>query len=158
MNPDTIRRLTSDTRTVWPERINEKALDPIDFGWLCGILEGEGSFAYRKSVGKGRRSRGWYGCARLELRMGDRDIVERAGRLVLALGVRLPRLYVLEPRTNPRTNGGIVSRIRMYGYTWDGASAIALMEGLMPHLGHRRQGQVAETLRRLRQKPQKEAA
>ena len=47
-------------------------ISTADIAWLAGLLEGEGSFFYKTSPA-------------IRLKMADRDVVERAGRL---LGVR----------------------------------------------------------------------
>lgn len=91
-----------------------------DVVWLAGLLEGEGTFDLH---------RGKY--PRVRVAMTDRDVVGRAATL---LGARVR----LSLKPSP------------YKSTWhaevSGAKAVAVMEAVLPFMGSRRSGKIAEIL------------
>ena len=95
-------------------------------GWLGGLLEGEGYFAFCKN-GSGS------GSIRIVLEMTDRDTVERAAHL---LGTRTVTL--LKPRNEKCKES--------YRCVVTGNRAAGWMMTLHPFLGSRRQGRVRELL------------
>lgn len=91
-----------------------------DLLWLAGLLEGEGSFDAH---------RGKY--PRIRLAMTDRDIVGRAASLMDAT-IRLS----LHPAPNKATWHTEIS----------GKRAALIMAEILPHMGARRSGKIAEVL------------
>jgi len=94
--------------------------NPDDVIWLAGLLEGEGSFDLH---------RGKY--PRVRVGMTDRDVVGRAATL---LGARV-RVSLKPPP---------------YRATWHaevtGWKAALVMRAILPHMGARRSGKIAEVL------------
>ena len=98
-------------------------LPPIskqDLHWLAGLLEGEGSFL--AGPPSAPRSPG------VQMRMADRDVVERAGALLGS------RVWVARSR---REGWSDVYTIRVRG-----ARAVLWMKRLRPLMGLRRQAQI----------------
>lgn len=91
-----------------------------DVLWLAGLLEGEGSFDLH---------RGRY--PRVRVAMTDRDVVGRAATL-MGCGVRLS------------------IRPAPYRAMWhaevSGARAVEVMRSILPHMGARRSGRIAQVL------------
>jgi hypothetical protein len=93
----------------------------LDIAWLAGLLEGEGRFSKRGN------------CVTIQLYMSDRDVVERAARLLKApsIGVREPRRSAHKP---------------CYYCTVSGPEAAAWMMTLYRLMGTRRQARIRELL------------
>lgn len=92
----------------------------IQFAWLAGVLEGEGSFTNRN------------GQIAVSVEMTDADVVERAHSLMKGhLGVARPRQPHLKTSYRARTVG---------------ASARRLMEKLQPYMGERRSAKIVECI------------
>ena len=114
-------------RISGPNRMSQ-----FEFGWLVGILEGEGCFFVTT------RSKGGYGpsaYARVTVCMTDRDIIERLRR-VTGIGT----LEKIRERKNPEhkpISQWIVCRHQ---------EAIELMVAVYPHMGTRRQAKIREVL------------
>lgn len=104
-----------------------------DLAWLVGILEGEGSF-HASLVGHPGR---YKIRPRIELQMADKDIVNRAQRL---LGGAL-RGY----QPNKRTKDGAPVKF-MWRTSRTGRPAAEWMQQLFPHMGVRRQEQIGLAL------------
>lgn len=94
--------------------------DRDDLLWLAGLLEGEGSFDAH---------RGRY--PRIRLAMTDRDVVGRAASL-MDTGIRL----ALHPAPAKPTFHAEIS----------GERAAEIMRAILPHMGARRSGKIAEVL------------
>jgi hypothetical protein len=92
-----------------------------DIAWLAGLLEGEGCFSKRGN------------CITIQLYMADRDVVERAARLLGALSVGV-RDY-----TNSKWK-------TCYYCTVSGPPAAAWMMTLYGLMGTRRQARIRELL------------
>ncbi len=90
--------------------------------WLAGLLEGEGCFSINNST---------QNCPQILLGMNDRDIVERAAKL-------LGDVKIGETITPP---GHIRYRISL-----GGKDAISAMIALRPLMGERRQKRILEVL------------
>ncbi|WP_424936649.1 MULTISPECIES: hypothetical protein [Bacteria] len=88
--------------------------------WLAGLLEGEGAFDAH---------RGRY--ARVRVQMTDRDIVQRAARL-MGTG---ERLSLRQAPASPTWNAEV-----------SGERAEAVMAAVLPHMGARRSRRIAEVL------------
>ena len=99
--------------------------------WIAGLLEGEGMF--RWNVHKKQP-----GCPYLKLEMTDRDVVERAAKILDPEGH-----YKIGAST--RTRGGKVFktcyRLQMYG-----AHAVRVMKMIRSFMGDRRGQKIDETL------------
>lgn len=91
-----------------------------DLFWLAGILEGEGTFDLH---------RGRY--PRVRVGMTDRDVVGRAATL---MGANV-RLALREAPNQPTWHAEV-----------SGPKAVLIMEALLPHMGSRRSGKIAEIL------------
>jgi len=96
----------------------------LDVAWLAGLIEGEGCFVV-SSPGRRRHMT-------MALGMTDRDVVERAARL---MGSRVR----LERRAMP--NRKALWRTDVHGYR-----AVAWMMTLYSLLGQRRRARIAESL------------
>lgn len=88
--------------------------------WLAGLLEGEGAFDAH---------RGKY--PRVRVQMTDRDIIDRAGRL---MGTTT-RLSLREAPASPTWNAEV-----------SGPRAEAVMTAVLPYMGARRSRRIAEVL------------
>lgn len=95
---------------------------PFEFGWVAGLLEGEGTF-YAAPMGEGRYE------PRIACAMTDRDIIDRLASLLPGNGnlIGLPLRGTFKPQYRVSCNGG---------------NAIALAAYLRPVLSERRQSQV----------------
>lgn len=95
-------------------------MDEHELIWLAGLLEGEGTFDLH---------RGRY--PRVRVGMTDRDVVGRAAAL---MGARA-RLSLREAPSQSTWHAEV-----------SGPRAVGLMEELLPHMGSRRSGKIAEVL------------
>jgi len=93
---------------------------PEERGWLAGLLEGEGTFAYSR------------GTPVIVLTMIDEDIVRRAAALMGSPSVR-------RRHHNARYQPTYTARL-------SGRCSVDLMRELEPLLGHRRGGRIRELL------------
>lgn len=103
----------------------------IDLAWLAGILEGEGCFQLHKNTG------GRHPVARLQLKMTDRDIVERAARIMCSEGKF--RKVNREKDYKPHYKDQYLCAI--YGQT-----AKDVMRAVLPFMGARRYAKIKEVL------------
>jgi hypothetical protein len=94
----------------------------VQIAWLAGLLEGEGYFG----VYRGSRPV-------VEVKMVDRDVVQRVGEL---LGNPVP---VAIPAANERCQVQYRARVR-------GKGAEVVMRDLLPHMGKRRASRIREIL------------
>jgi hypothetical protein len=94
----------------------------IETAWLAGLFEGEGTFV---SANNGKRSRGIDNGCRVALYMTDKDVVERAAKLI---GVEVRTSQPKRPLT-----AKLVYRIQFFGN-----KAVAVMEAILPFMGERR--------------------
>lgn len=90
-----------------------------DVIWLAGLLEGEGTFDLH---------RGRY--PRVRVGMTDRDVVGRAATLMGA-NLRLSLRFGQQSTWHAETTG---------------EHAVQVMEALLPHMGARRSGKIADVL------------
>lgn len=91
-----------------------------DLAWLCGVLEGEGSFDAH---------RGKY--PRIRIGMTDRDVV---GRAAMLMGASV-RLSLRKAPAKPIWNTEV-----------QGPRAAAIMQMVLPYMGARRSARIAEVL------------
>lgn len=98
----------------------------LELMWLAGLLEGEGSFL------KGPPSQPHI--PRISLQMTDGDVVSRAADL-MQVG------HKVKPRRRQNPNWKPV-----YQAVLTGKRAVALMKALKPHMGARRQTQIAAAI------------
>lgn len=105
--------------------------DTSEIHWLAGLLEGEGSFGLRKMVTK-RNGHSWtYYRPRLQVSMTDKDIVDRAAKLI---GLTTYK-------------GGVCkSGKQMWMTACQGSRAASWMMTLYPLMGQRRQAKIRESL------------
>jgi hypothetical protein len=97
--------------------------------WLAGLLEGEGSFGNRGN------------CLIIQLSMTDRDIVERAAKLMGAKSIF--------------TRAGLKPRHKQqYSITVAGDNAALWMAAILPYMGERRSAKI-KSLLPLREKVQR---
>ena len=90
-----------------------------DFHWLAGLLEGDGSFYYQDK-----------GSPAIKLSMTDRDVVEKAARIMGA--------SVLGPYIDKREE----NRKPMWVANLSGQKALDMMSFLLPHMGKRRSARI----------------
>lgn len=114
-------------------------LSQRDIGWLTGLLEGEGCFGIYQN-----RDRYWQ--VHLYLQMADRDVVERAARL---MGYSRPLRVVPDKRPNRKVQ---------YRFSLSGSPAIGWMMTLYPVMGLRRQGRIRQVIRKWRSLAKRMAA
>lgn len=95
-------------------------MDDSEFFWLCGLLEGEGSFM------KGPPSRPQYPV--LSITTTDEDVIQRVSAL---LGVGYCR--VTKRRDHWRQS---------YSLRIHGKKAVSLMQKMRPHMSRRRKGRI----------------
>lgn len=105
-----------------------RAMNNDDLLWLAGLLEGEGSFSARAP-----KDRPHSRTLLVQIHMTDRDVIERAARLMGSCAV-----YVSSKKTK-----GQKSIFRCY---LTGHRACELMRRLLPHMGERRTGQINKAL------------
>jgi hypothetical protein len=98
-----------------------------DLYWMSGLVEGEGCFRRAKDLGKGRAS----GNVQLQIAMTDRDVIERAGRLLRT------RVYEYD-KAPPRK--------RIYSVVVSGPRAAGWMMTLYSLMGERRKAKIVECL------------
>lgn len=94
------------------------------FGWLCGLMEGEGTFV-RGSPAKPRRPS-------MAIGMVDEDVIQRVCNL---LGTRMYHIAVKDPRHQP-----------VYRTELVGGSAVAMMRLLRWWMSERRQLQIDQAI------------
>ena len=106
-----------------------------DLHWLAGLLEGEGSFFVAYSRNGGHQ----YPHARIEVSMTDKDVIQRAAKLLGAT-------YRLQKWSTAAT--------RHYKPIWKSsvysANAVSHMLRLAPLMGRRRKRKIADVLRECR--------
>ena len=95
-----------------------------DLHWLAGLLEGEGCFIYFRTPYQQDRPG-------IQLKMTDKDVVERAAKLLNAPSVR--------SQDQP-------DRKRTFVCTTTGESAAEMMRRLLPLMGERRGAKIREIL------------
>lgn len=103
----------------------------IEWSWLAGLLEGEGSFIEFKDT----RNRNRWRC-KVYLKMTDLDVVEKAQRIA-------------EMGTICKANAP--SKLKHWKDSWQWQvqsvpDAVELMEELLPHMGERRTEKISEIL------------
>lgn len=101
-------------------------MERTDAAWLAGLLDGEGCFDAPR------------GNPRIRVKMGDLDVVLRAGQL---MGATLH-----EERDNRPTVDGR-PRTPMAVAQVNGEAAVGIMLEVLPWLGSRRSGKVTEIVR-----------
>ena len=97
-------------------------MDKLDFHWLVGILEGEGSFFIGSNY------------PRIYLKMTDLDIVERAAKY---FQTSITTFYSTNPRHKPT-----------HAITISGYRALLWMQKLYPFMGIRRKKQIEKCFRK----------
>lgn len=102
-----------------------------DFGWLCGLLEGEGCFSHLLSCG--------VTTVRVGVKSTDKDVVERFARLADAPGVHPSRSVFTDSR-------GVVSRKQAWSACVTGYLAVELMKLVLPEMGQRRSARIKQLL------------
>ena len=107
-------------------------MEPHDFYWLTGLLEGEGSFMHGPPSAPSQ--------AKISIEMTDRDVVERVAQL---FGVG----YLHRPKR------AATQHKQTYATCVRGRPAIILMKQLLPHMGSRRQARIREVLARYTERP-----
>lgn len=105
-----------------------------DVCWLAGLLEGEGSFTV---ANKGRHC-----YPSVKLKMTDRDVVERAARILRTVQYRKGGNGILSYRPSRSTMG----TKQNYVVAIAGRRAAGWMMTLYPLMGERRQKRIRELL------------
>jgi hypothetical protein len=112
-------------------------LTDVEVAWLAGLLEGEGCFslAYTGpvSAAEGRRP-----ALRVSVKMTDRDVIERAGRMIYMVTGKLP---AVAKRVDKRENAA-----DCYEIIASGVNAERVMRVLQPYMGQRRRAKIATLL------------
>lgn len=97
-------------------------MNDFELGWVCGLLEGEGSFVHK------RQKRGSQ--TRVSILMTDLDTIERFANLV---GVTA-KIWTVFPKGD--------NRKPLYGAVLCGHAAIRLMKIVLPYMGQRRTNKI----------------
>lgn len=103
-------------------------ISEIDTSWLAGLLEGEGCF-----VRSGPRNSNGEQTVSVKVRMTDKDVVERAGKLMKCRNIR----------TTDRQNKKLIYEAGVFGNT-----ARDVMKAVYPFMGERRKAKIDELLKR----------
>jgi len=109
----------------------------VDFAWLAGLLEGEGCFSLQSYRKHPAEKIGGYQVPSIELKMTDRDVVQRAGKL---LGGKQGRV-----RSQLRKEHG-KDRKPIFIWRVNGHRAVYLMSLLLPFMGKRRSSRIRELI------------
>lgn len=102
----------------------------IEIAWLAGLLEGEGSF--------GNYSKKTMVDLRLQLAMGDRDVIEKAAAVVGGAPV-----YTYDRKGQ---KGFRDHHKPQHKFTLRGYKAARIMEAVLPFMGARRSAKITELL------------
>lgn len=114
-------------------------LSSYERGWLVGLLEGEGHFGLANTHQR-------TACASIQLGSTDRDVVERAHRLMGATAKIVERGQKRKPSHNT-----------IFSVQVRGGRAEQIMREILPEMGQRRGARVQEVLAQLdRQRTDKE--
>jgi len=100
--------------------------------WLAGLMEGEGSFTIHHP--KKEKDLGYPGAPKIQLKMTDRDVMERAAHI---FGVKL---------YGPYKNNSAGIRKDYYLIQISTTLAVPWMKLLSPSLGERRKSRIFEIL------------
>lgn len=101
-------------------------MNKFNFGWIIGLLEGEGGFS--SQVNKYKNS-----YPRIRINMVDKDVVERAAKVLDHSSI-----YIIPPR-------GISKQIQ-YGFQISGEKTRKYMKLFYPYLSDRRKNQINKAL------------
>lgn len=103
-------------------------MEPLELGWLAGLLEGEGSFMWQPGSGRNR------GRIKIQVSMTDQDTVQMAAALMGGNSV------YREP--DRRENHSTCYRTHLQG-----KRAAALCRTLLPLMSQRRSSRIEELLK-----------
>lgn len=103
-------------------------MNETELAWVAGLLEGEGSFFFKK-VERGQR-------LTISLLMSDYDVVEKYAKLV---GVTA-KIWTVIPK------GDREGHKTMYGAAVQGHAGVRLMKKILPHMGLRRSEKIKTIL------------
>lgn len=106
----------------------------MDLSWVAGIMEGEGSFFLAR---RQRKARNTYVYPKVSVEMCDEDVIQTI-KCVLGSGN-----VTTSTRNKNRNEGWKIS----YKLTWEGSSAVKIMELLLPLMHSRRSNKIKEVLR-----------
>ncbi len=133
------------------DRVSEESMnaDYFEFGWIIGLLEGEGS----PIVHRDHRTNKANGC--VSLQMTDRDVVERFAKWfnknfppehsTHRIGGPEKRMRVTSWADKRLSKSG-TKRKRTYQIRVNGRRAFELMRRICPHMSKRRQKQINSVL------------
>lgn len=103
----------------------------IEIAWLAGLLEGEGSFgSYSKTTKVDLR---------VQLAMGDRDVVEKAAAIVGGAPIYT---YDRKGQKGFRDHHKPQHKFQLRGY-----KAVRVMEAILPFMGERRSAKITALLK-----------
>jgi DNA-binding transcriptional regulator PaaX len=102
-----------------------------DFGWMVGIIEGEGSILVKKPARFGEHETRGYGTVQVCVRMTDHDIMLRLKALLEELLEREDISMRQYDQSNKRWK-------RLWHLTVSGMEASRLLQKILPYLGERR--------------------
>ena len=106
--------------------------DEYDIAWLAGILEGEGCFQLHRNSG-GRSP-----VARLQLKMTDLDVVQRAAQIMCSED---------KVKEIPRPDSFKEHYKTQYLCVVYGQTAKDVMRAILPYMGERRSEKIREVLK-----------
>lgn len=112
------------------ELFNE--MDQFDYGWLIGLIEGEGCFYQKNSCNKLKDGIYCYPLAGFSIMSTDYDVMERAANL-LKLNINGPYYKSVE-------------RKEVWSIQITGNKALAIMKHINAYMSQRRQQQIAEAI------------
>lgn len=117
-------------------------ISKTELAWLAGLLEGEGSFSLQCYRRHRAEKSGGYQAPSIELKMTDRDVVQRAGKL---LGGKQRRVRSWLPKKEKRA-AWKGSRKRVFIWRVNGLRAVHLMQLLLSFMGKRRAKRIRELI------------
>jgi hypothetical protein len=109
-------------------------LSDFDFGWLVGVIEGEGCFGVQTNHQR-KRGKTYGPYITFQISMKDRDVVERVATMFD------PPLRMHSPKTKRDERHS-----DMYSLNLLGSAARQLAHAVKDHLGERRRERVEECL------------
>jgi len=102
-----------------------------DFGWMVGIIEGEGSILVKKPARFGEHETRGYGTVQVAVKMTDYDVMLRLKALIEELLGRENISMLQYDQSNKRWK-------RIWYLTVSGMEASRLLQKILPYLAERR--------------------
>lgn len=112
-------------------------ISDYDFGWLVGILEGEGCFHLDQRWAKGT------GSPRIQVKMTDEDVVNRAASLMEQI--------LNKPVNVKEASANLAKQSQPYQFSVGGQDARKVMRIIVKRMGWRRRQRIWQCLNNYKQ-------